>query len=344
MEQERSNYKRILVTNIAQIGDVIVSTSVLNVLKKSFPEAEIGFLGALCSREVLLDHVHVDYLHFFDHPHYNRSQISLKEKKKRGSTTFLKALKEIQEKQYDVAFELWSLRKANGGQLLKMANIPERFGFWGGGAHNCFTHKCYVDPEKYHVVEIFGKLLVEFGLEEHLSHLKPILSYKNEITKLPLPEKYILIHVGAGDVWKEWSYEAWKKLIEKLHIFSLPLVFLGHGPKEGDLVDRITSGSQGEVYNLSNQCSWKQLIPIIKNANLLIALDSMAGHMAAALDTKAVIIYGGTAPQIRWRPFNDGCHVIMPPAEYCVDGTPLKGSIRHINPESVFDKVKEVLA
>ena len=342
-------YKRILVCNVAHIGDVILTTSVLPALKSAYPQAEIGVLVGSWSLPVVENHALIDWVHTFDHPVHDRSKRSRKAKKRRGSKTYRKALQEIQEKKYDLAFDMYSLYPTNVGKFLKNAEIPHRVGFWFSPSNYYFNHPIFwfdllSENESAHLVDIHGWLLRGFGIEEeHLALLKPTLEYKAQIHPLSLPEEYVVVHMGVGEPKREWNVASWKELVEKLEKLGLPLVFLGRGNREKALIESASATLKNSI-NLCDQLSWKQLIPVIRGAKMFVGLESMAGHMAAVTNTPSVVIYGGTALIHRWRPFSAYAQVVEPPQKFFADRVAPPEAIHQITADDIFQKVKLALS
>ena len=69
--------KKILIIQLAHKGDVIMTTSILPIIKKAYPMATVGMLIGSWSKEVVQEHPLVDILHILDHPKLNRSDKSL---------------------------------------------------------------------------------------------------------------------------------------------------------------------------------------------------------------------------------------------------------------------------
>ncbi len=337
---------KILVCNPAHIGDVILTTAVLPVLKSAFPEAKIGMLIGSWSRNVVENHQLVDFIHLFDHPVLNRSNQSNKAKKKRGSKTWQKVLPEIAD--YDLAFDMYSLFPTNAGNLLYKAGVPERVGFWLSLAKHFYNHQIFslevVAAKKHHIVEQHGSLLRGFGIaEDHLQKLKPTLEYKNRVQDPQHPKEYVVVHMGVGGKKREWNTLRWKELALKLETLGLPIVYVGRGRKEREEIAEATHGLKNPL-NFCDTLEWRELLPLIQNARLLIGLESMAGHMAAVMQTPSVVIYGGTASVASWRPYSDKCQIVTPPEELFENGFALPEAIHCITASDVFEKVKLVLS
>lgn len=329
-------FKRVLICNGAHLGDVILSTAVLPVLRSAFPKAELGFLTGSWSRGVLENHALIDHIHIFDHPAINRSPISRRAKKRRGKKSWLRALSEVQSYDYEVAFDLYSCVVPMGFFLYK-ALIEQRVGHYTSRQCRYYTDLLYWVRTGAHMVEEHGKILEDFGVgAHHLSYLKPTLLYRDEISYTTGLENYIVLHVGVGDPLKEWNLYAWQDLARRLRALSLPIVILGKGVKEAALAWEIEM-VHGRALNLVDRLSVRESFEVIRRAHSVIGLDSMAGHVAAAYGVPSVNIYGGYTSITRWRPYNHASIVVAP--SQVGESRLSPHAINSVTAQSVFEAV-----
>ena len=190
-------------------------------------------------------------------------------------------------------------------------------------------------------------MLKEWGVdEEHLENFQPCLQYSKEIKSShykDLPDKYFVVHVGTGAEAREWETTSWRVLALKLDALGYPLVFIGKGQRERGKIELAIKGLNNAL-NFCDKFSWKELIPVIKNAKFLIGLESMAGHMAAAYSIPALLIYAGES-FVNWRPYHPYCQTIKPPEKYWFELEKIhpKMPIHMISPEEVFEKAQKIL-
>ncbi|NGX55677.1 MAG: Lipopolysaccharide core heptosyltransferase RfaQ [Chlamydiae bacterium] len=342
---EINNPDKILLCNGAHLGDLIISTAVLPILKKAFPDTKIGFLVGSWALPVVQNHTMIDWIHCFDHPHINRRPISQSEKKKQGHESWIQAIKEVREKEYDLAIDLYYFYQANSGSLLTETEIPIRCCYWGSPSHFHFTHRLFWDFLNLHMVENHRMMMEKIGITKSaLPSLKMTLDYKDTVSlSVKLPEQpYIVVHPGVGDWRRQWKTSYWKRLLHQLQQLDHPLIFLGRGKKERVFLAEITRELSSPII-LCDQLSWRELIPLIEKARCLVGLESMCGHLAAALNTPAVLIYGRPEPILYWRPYSPSCHVITTDSPPFPDKPLSYDEINTIKPEKVFKKVHSII-
>ncbi|MDQ2799897.1 MAG: hypothetical protein M3Y13_09665, partial [Armatimonadota bacterium] len=123
--------RRLLISNFAHLGDLVVATSLLPVLKSAFPECRIGFLIGSWSEPVLRGHPLVDDIHILDHWAASRTAAPRMEKLRRYRRTRRQALGEVRAAGYDAALDLcWTF--PNTLPFLWQARIPTRIGYVSG--------------------------------------------------------------------------------------------------------------------------------------------------------------------------------------------------------------------
>ncbi len=164
------------------------------------------------------------------------------------------------------------------------------------------------------------------------------------------------MHPGGKWPPKRWPPEHWKKLIDSLvRELSFDVLILG-SKEDGSLINNIFEGS---LHNTNTKC---QLIlsdeldissAIIEAAALCISNDSAAMHIAAALKTKSIALFGPVAP-IRSAPTREeGCTVLYEnmfcsPCTLYYSRTRCRRGINFcmyaISPEKVLEKARAILS
>ena len=105
--QTLSDPRKILICNIAHMGDVVTTTSVIPVVQSNFPNAEIDFLIGSCSKPILAHHPGIRKIHLLDHWKLNRSPISFLRKWWKYRRMYKTALTSIKAESYDVALDVY---------------------------------------------------------------------------------------------------------------------------------------------------------------------------------------------------------------------------------------------
>jgi ADP-heptose:LPS heptosyltransferase len=310
--------KRILLINCAHIGDVVISTSLLPVLRSAYPQAEFGFLTGSWSLMVVKDHPEVAFTHQIDHWRLNRATIPLLKKFLRSWTTRRRALREIRNLNYDMSLSLHTWFPDFIG-LAWRAHIPTRLGFrhsWFAPFATMLATFPTADfiPQGVRVAEILSPLQLD---PSHLSKRHSMLAPSSEGAKQEVchllgvealeKASYIVIHIGSGEPGRELPVEFWRYVAQALSA-RYTLLFTGRGSREEQQIAQVIHGL-AHCVSACNQLSWNGFVTAVRYAEVLYGVESMAGHVAAAVGTPCTVVYSGTAGVARWRP--DGSNVTV---------------------------------
>jgi ADP-heptose:LPS heptosyltransferase len=126
-----------------------------------------------------------------------------------------------------------------------------------------------------------------------------------------LPKDYVLLHTGAGSPDREWVVEEWVELARRLSARH-PIVVAGVGERERRCAEAIASAVPSAV-NLVDSLSWDEFCGLVRDARVLISLDSAPSHLAASLDVPVVAITSGRNPPGLWAPRTDRAAVVTFP-------------------------------
>lgn len=311
--------RRILLANSAHLGDVLILTSILPVLKECFPDTKIGLLIGSWSLPIVKDLPMVEWIHTVDHWKLNRADISIWRKLRRYWYTRNIALKEIKGVGYDVTVDLY-YHFPNFIPLLWQARIPIRIGYTSGGFGSLLTHPqewLNLDQHvsKYHA-DILQILPIDKTSFQELHYCLP--SDDSDFDEAPLKMAsidtscYIAIHMGTGEMRREWPLSKWRSLSEALSENGYGLVFTGYGQREVENARIVTEGLS-KCVNLCGELSWDGFVSAVRKASLVICVESLAGHIAAAVDTDCVAIWSGMTNNHHWRPLSKLSRVLSNP-------------------------------
>ena len=311
--------KRILVLNGAHIGDIVISTSILGILRSAYPNAEIGFVTGSWSQMVLKDHPDVDFIHRVDHWLLNRSEQKLVSKVRQYQKTLTLALPEIRAIEYDLALCLYTYNHADFMDVAWLAGIPVRLGFQRSLYASLATAVTEV-PKNPFLTQSAVQAAVLGPLALDPAHFQKRLATLPESTDGAIREvctlldasrikdaAYCVIHMGSGALNRELPPQFWREVAETL-AKSSTLVFTGRGERETSNVAAAISGLANCI-NACGRLSWDGFVAAVRYADVVYGVESMAGHVAAAVGTPCVVAYTGTGGVACWRPESDKCTV-----------------------------------
>ncbi len=311
---------RILVLNGAHLGDVVITTSIIPVLRSAYPNSEIGFLVGSWAAVAIQGHNEIANIHIADHWWHNRSSTNRFSKYFKYRKTRKVALKEIRDIGYDLALCVYPFYLPDFMDLAFEANIPNRIGFDVSLYSSLATVTVNVPQNPFvHQGEIQTEVLKPLALaKEYFLHRRSVLPMSTEKSEIEVCQllniskiddlDYVVIHIGTGDPKREKSRQFWRNLATSLSQ-EFCVLFTGHGIKEEESILSIIQGLDNCI-NACNKLSWSGFVAAVRHAEILYGVESMAGHVAAAVGTPCIVTYSGAAGVGRWRPFGEGAIVM----------------------------------
>ncbi|CCP01192.1 Putative heptosyl III transferase WaaQ (Glycosyl transferase, family 9) [Erwinia amylovora Ea644] len=344
--------ERILVIKFRHHGDMLLTTPVIRSLKAAWPEAKIDVLLYEETRAMLACHPDIHRIYAIDRTW-----------KKKGLRFQLgqewRLLKILRQQRYDVVVNLADQWRS--AIITRFTGAPVRLGFdfpkrQGGLWQRCHTHLVATDQHQaMHTVEQNLSLLHPLNLAAIDStvgmHYSPDDAHAVQ-RLLNGTEKYIVIQPTSRWFFKCWSEEKFAAVLQSLRDDGHTLV-LTSGPdaKELDMVKKIIGllSSEDNVISLAGQLTLNQLAAVIDEAGLFIGVDSVPMHMAAALKTPCIALFG-PSKRVFWRPWQVNGEVIWAgdfaplPDPDSVDTKTSERYLDAIPVETVLDAARRLLA
>lgn len=310
---------KILIVEFGFVGDLIVTTPVYRALKHRYPHAEIDVIIQKGMRDVLHGNTNIS----------NLIESSPKE--------VHKLLPEIKDK-YDLGIILhygsWKISK-----LLKKAKIPFRIGCTRPGITEGkgFSLHRKTKPS-FWKLKILDNLDVIKTIGITPDKISPELfvdsSVESDILSR-LPEKYVVIHASPQHQNHKWFIDRWAKVADSV---SFPVIFTG-SKKDSEYNQRIMELMNKDARNLAGT-SLKEFFAIIKNASLVISVDTSAMHVAAAFNKRVISLFGAGDPNV-WKPYADDSTVLFHGADPKVCTTCLRHKCR-FKDERIMECMKAI--
>ncbi len=285
-------FKNIIVRMPNWIGDLVMSTPVLADLRTRFPTAKITAMTREPLGILLQEDPHVDELFSF----HKVNTFGRHDEKRR-------IIEKLREGKYDLGVLLTN--SFSSAWWFWQGKVQKRLGF-SANARGWFLSKAVQFPEErkhQHIVLTYKKLLEPLGiaisstppklylLPEEIEHVKQVL------TSFDIPLDRPLIGINPGAAYgsaKCWLPERFRQVaLEILDKTDASVLFFGDG-NGISLVKEICSGLPSRIYNLAGKTSLRELASIISLCNVLLTNDSGPMHIAAALGTKIVALFGST--------------------------------------------------
>jgi len=287
-----SNFK-ILIIKLSSLGDIILSTAALRAIREKFPQAnfKISFLVGEESKDILLRCPYIDELLVCD----------LKNKDK-GLTGLLNIGRILRKKNFDIVIDLQNSRASH--ILSYLSGCINRYGYDNKKFacllnHRIKDEKPPMDPvtHQFRVLKMLGIDLLDNRLElwpslEDAKNVEELLNAQ----WLSVTQKIVGINISASQRWstKLWPREYLMRLCEELGFKDIRVVITG---REQDLVYAnmlINSLKNTKIINACGKTSINELAVLIKKCDVFISADSSPLHIASAVGTPFIALFGPT--------------------------------------------------
>ena len=315
------NINSILIITLSNIGDVILTTPVIDVLKKQLSSAQIDIICGL--RAIDLFKADPAFRHVFA---YNKFS-SLRDK--------VKFILQLRRQKYDLVVDL------KNTLIPWFLNAPYRSSFL----------KAKPNKEILHMKDKHLKKLDKLGVDTAAAQFHIYVSEEDQALvekrfKDVGKGKLVAISPGARSEIKRWAKEGFITVSKKLlDDFKYQVVLIGD---KDDLKvgQEISAFLSNRPVNLIAQTTLPQLAHLLKKCSLLVTNDSACLHMASAVGTKTLAIFGPTHPD-KYGPLAAGSVVIRKklscsPCEVAQCRFK-RECMRQIKPEEVLNKIKEMV-
>lgn len=290
--------KKILLCNPAHMGDALICTAVVRKLKEASPDLTVDFLGGSWAAPIIDAAPGFGEFLQVDHWMLNRANISKQEKKKKFQTQIEPLKMKIQAGNYDAAFISYAYEPSLVPVFRGFTEIP-LIGFSSNGHSPALSHTNATGHRQdvHEVVHQSSLFSPWWKFPEDPTQFKPWIDTPSP---LPATHHYIVLHPGCGSRAKEWPVKNWASLIRHLEKFGCRILVTGHGERETEIASTLAAQSIAE--SLVGQLDWNDYLQIIRHADLVIGVDSMACHLAAAFSTPSITIASPISNMNRWRP------------------------------------------
>lgn len=278
--------KTICVIRTAYIGDVIMTLPILPALQERFPEAKITFLTSTASAAVLHHNKFIKKIITFN-PFWFYSG-SVRE--------WLICIKKIRSLRFDLLIET----RADIRELSLLALwIPARFkvSYDVGGGGYLLTHRVPY-PGLCHKVEYHLHLAQYLGCPVEGAEAELFLTANEEqevdtiLRDQGITGPFLAVHPGSRLILKRWFPNRFAQVCENLfQRYALPVVLVG-ATQEAPLTEGIQKMLRCPAISLAGKLNIRQLAALLGRAALFLCNDSAPMHIAAAMKTPTVAIFG----------------------------------------------------
>ena len=298
--------ERILVVKLDHLGDVLLATPVFSNLRRAYPNAELYALTGAWSRVVLEGHPDVNGVIEYNSPAFCRT----------GQPTPLretfKLYRQLRRQKYDLMVELrsdwrvvwfaflWLTPKRLSRAALQIAN---KLGFAQfSGTHETTRN---LDVLKRAGIPTPVQTAIFSVTPEDKKWASDLLATYQVDSQRPL----IVIHPGSPIALKRWLPERYAELADWLVAQKRAQILFVGVKDEIPIIAEIQGRMRSESIDVAGKTTLTQLASILQVCNVFIGNDSGPMHLAAAVGTQTIGLYGPGDPT-RFGPAGEKCRTI----------------------------------
>jgi len=284
----KQSLERIVIVRLSSVGDVVLTGPATALLREAYPSAEIGFVVKGSLRDLVAGNPHVDTIHVLEE----------------SSLAALRSLaREIGERRYDAFVDLH--RNLRSAFLARASGARLRTAYVKRELRDAFAVRIARRPFRAskRLVERYVESLAPLGIAP--AYRRPVFHVAGSDAEWAdgylagsglVPHGYVA--VVPGSVWptKRWSAERYAALAARVAArLDLPVVLLG-SRDEIELCETVAAGAGSGARVAAGQTTLGQMAALISRATLYVGNDSGPTHIAMAVDTPTVAIFGPTDP------------------------------------------------
>lgn len=334
---------KILIIRLSSLGDILHTLPAFRSLRSTFPDAAIDWLVEERAKFVLSVVPGIHSILVVDTKALRKTPWSPAVWKRNWQV-----VRTMRAEHYDLALDFQGLLKT--GLLSLMSGARTRIGFSKELARESgasfFYSRTLSKPEKQQHVVAQNQALAELAGAAAVSSPAELLTPPGDIEQIQRllartsVQDFVIINPGGGWYTKRWNPVKYGALAKRIRSELGLQVVVTTGPGEESLYREITVNS-GDSPPLHFVLPFLLLIPLFRRARLVIGGDTGPFHLACALGTPVVGIFGPTSPARNgpWRNRDEAVvHVL--PCSYCNGRTcPTRNECMEIPVDEVFQAV-----
>lgn len=287
---------RFLVVRLGSLGDIVHTFPAVAALRESFPKGEIVWLthprwkALVESSELITEIWEVE----------TRSLKSV-----RG------VVQRIRKEKFTTAIDYQGLWKSAAFPFL--GRVPRRIGFASRSVREFGVPLLYTDRVRcaeVHIADQNGELSAHAGARNGVAPFQLSVPSLQEAFALQLlrsfgVDRYVVLSPGGGWRSKCWPPKCYGALCQQIHSKLGLRCVLNQGPGDEERIAAVKAAS-GDAAPIACNTSLYQLMVFLRNAHCLVAGDTGPLHLAVALGTPTVALFGPTDPA-RNGPYQPAC-------------------------------------
>ena len=303
----------ILLIQLGDIGDVVWATPTFRAVKEAYPQANVSIFlresfGSLLEADPNIHKI-------FEVKRYRGNLLEKAIKQ-------LSFIRDLRRERFDLVFDLRS--DDRGAFMAFLSGAPIRVsivhrGLWQKQFFSHLVAPPSSDKRIYGAAEQSLCVVREFGIntKDTIPKLWVSEKVKKRAKKLIDGEgvtavsRWITLNPFSRWQYKEWGHEKWAQVIDWLwEEYEIATVVVGVSEERKKSIN-IVNNCKEKIFNLTGKTSLDELAGVLSLSSLHLGVDSAAPHIAAAVGTPTITIYG-PSEWLVWAPIGETHSVVTP--------------------------------
>lgn len=284
-------FKRIIVRMPNWIGDMVMATPILEDLRAKFPDSHITVMCRYPICALLEKNPNIDAIFGFSKVNIFTHRIESRD-----------IVDKLQQGRYDLGIIL--TRSFSAAWLFWIGKVRKRIGYPGRGSGFFLTNKVAFpqNSEKIHQINIYKRVLEPLKIPISDTLPKIFLSQseiddaKDCLKRLKVNKTHKLVGINPGAAYgqaKCWPAEKFREVTKELIKRDITVLYFGE-PSFAPIVKKLCHGFPEGVVDLCGKTSLRELAAMISLCDTFLTNDSGPMHMACAVKTPVVALFGPT--------------------------------------------------
>lgn len=307
--QEGHEFRKVLLIKLVGRGDTVLMLPTARALREHLPRARLSILLTPLSTGAFTAGVDVDEIIVYDVLG-----------KDAGVGGFIRLVRDLRKRRFDLVIDYEQHIKLVT-LVSYLAGAHERVGFvWGDSRRGLLLSRWVPLNERAHMAEGFADLVRVLGVpcdvrrlvEVHVPGEDQAFVDRWLLSRaIAADDLMVAIHAGSGGsaLGRRWPAERFAQLADRICRRYGARVLLTGTQDEMGLMQGVTESMVEEPVVAAGEFSFRQMAALLKRCGLAISNDTGLVHVAAAMGTPVVALFGPNLP-LRYRPIGEGHAVI----------------------------------